>query len=253
MGGDLPEASPTALITGATGGIGGAVAEEAASRGYRTILLGRDRARLDGLALKLAELGGPPASSVVVDLFDDSSSGMAEAVDALDGRLDLLVNAAGDSLRAAPLEELTVADWQRSLQLHLLAPVELQRRCFPALVAAGGVIVNLGSIVAGAAPRRGAPYATAKAALAAASRSTAVEWAEHGIRSVVIEPGFVDTAFNAELVASGAHERLLARIPTGQAVGPAEVARLVFALADPDLPALTGGTVTLDGGLTARL
>jgi len=247
------DTSRAAVITGATGGIGRAIARRVGRLGYRTVLQGRDREVLDGVAAEVIAAGGPEPVTVVCDLVAGSPLELADAVDDLGGRLDLLVSAAGASLSAAPLEELTSEDWETSLRLHLVAPMVLQRLCFPALVAAHGVVVNLGSVVAGAAPRRGAPYAAAKAALAAATRSTAVEWAHHGIRALVVEPGFVDTGFNAELVATGGHERLLRRVPTRSPLDPDEVAQLVLALADPGLAGVTGGTYTIDGGLTARL
>lgn len=248
----------SALVTGASRGIGRALTVALAERGAALTLLGRDA---DALAATVAAVtahapADAPAPQVHrVELTDAEAlrAALPAIVAGLDGRLDLLANVAGASLSAAPLEELDDADWEASLALHLLAPVRLQRACFLALRAAGGVVVSVGSVAGSAAPQRGAPYAVAKAALTALSRSTAVEWGRAGVRSVVIEPGFVATGFNDELVASGQHERLLRRVPTRRPIDPAQVARLVLDLADPGLADLTGTVVRLDGGLTAKL
>lgn len=247
-----------ALVTGASRGIGRAVALELARRGAALTLLGRDPVALATAVAAVsaaAPAGTPPPDRHLVDLADASAvaAALPAIVAGLDDRLDLLANVAGASLTAAPLQALEDDDWEASLALHLLAPVRLQRACFDALCAAGGTIVSVGSVAGAVAPTAGAPYAVAKAALAALGRSTAVEWARYGVRSVVIEPGYVDTGFNDDLVASGAHERLLRRIPTRRAIDADEVARLLVALADPALPDVTGGVVRIDGGLTARL
>lgn len=251
-------AGRTALVTGASRGIGRALAVGLGGRGATLTLLGRDH---DALAATVAAVTATaPAGTPVprlheVDLADPPAlqAALPAMVDGLAGRLDLLANVAGASRTTAPLEALEDDDWESSLALHLLAPVRLQRACFDVLCATRGVVVSIGSIAGAAAPAAGAPYAVAKAALTALGRSTAVEWARHGVRSVVVEPGYVDTSFNDELVASGAHERLLQRIPTRRAIDADEVARLVIALADPALTDLTGGVVRIDGGLTARL
>lgn len=255
---DADWAGRTALVTGASRGIGRGVALELARRGATLTLLGRDP---DALAATVAAVvaAGPdenrPPRHRRVDLTDAAAlhAALPGIVEGLAGRLDLLANVAGASLTAASLEALEDDDWEASLALHLLAPVRLQRACFEALRAAGGVVVSVGSIAGAAAPTAGAPYAVAKAALTALGRSTAVEWARYGVRSVVIEPGYVDTDFNDALVASGQHERLVRRIPTRRAIDADHVARLLVSLADPSLPDLTGGVVRIDGGLTARL
>lgn len=243
----------TALVTGASRGIGAALAVLLAGHGVRMILTGRDGAALQEVAAGCEQAGGAAARTVIADLVSDEfDTRLGSVVDGLD-RLDLLANVAGSALRGAPLEELTDQDWQDHLNLNLLSAVRLQQRCFPALRAAGGTVVNVGSVVASRATVRGAAYAAAKAALASLTRSTAVEWAKHGIRAICVEPGFVDTEFNAQLRAAGLEERLLAKVPTQRSIAPETVAQLIVDVASPRIPDLTGTVVTLDGGWSAKL
>ncbi len=248
----------TAIVTGASGGIGRAVAQELAGRGAQLALLARDEDRLAEVAAscrRLAPDHAAPPWTATVDLADADAltDAAAAAVEACGGRVTLLANVAGSSLRHARLEELDDADWQANLALNLLAAVRLQRACFEPLREARGAVVNVGSIVAGSAAVLGAPYAAAKAALASVTRSTALEWARHGIRAVTIEPGYVATDFNRRLVEAGLEERMLARVPTRRPIDPAAVARLVVFAGSPEQVDLTGATLTLDGGATARL
>lgn len=99
----------------------------------------------------------------------------------------------------------------------------------------------------------GSTYAAAKAALQSLTRSTALEWARHGIRAVCVEPGYVATDFNARLVDAGLEQRLLERVPTRTAIDAQAVADLVLFAGAPTSRHLTGATIKLDGGYSARL
>lgn len=248
----------TALVTGASRGIGAAVARDLASRGAQLGLVARDPEALSQVVddcRSVAPYGTPGPVIEAVDVthaaaLDNAARRMLQA---LGDRLDLLANVAGASLRHARVEEMTDDDWQASLDLNLLAPVRLQRACFPALREAGGTVVNVGSVVADRAAVLGSTYAAAKAALQSFTRSTALEWARHGIRAVCVEPGYVDTDFNARLKEAGLEERLLERVPTRTAIEPEDVARLVVLVGDPDTRHLTGETIRIDGGYGSRL
>lgn len=245
----------TALVTGASRGIGRAVAVHLAGRGARLALLARDAAALREVAEACQQAGPGEVGTWTLDLTDGDAveATLPAVLRSLDDRLDLLANVAGASLRAARLEQLTDRDWRDGLELNLLAAVRLQRLCFAALAEASGAVVNVGSVVAGRAAVLGGPYAAAKAALASLTRSTAVEWARHGIRATTVEPGYVATDFNAGLVAAGLEERLLDKVPTRRAIDPEDVARLVAFAGAPAQAQLTGATLRLDGGMTAGL
>jgi len=248
-------ADRAAVVTGASRGIGRAVAEALAAEGARIALLARDAAALEEVAAVCTAAGAASAVPLPVDVTDAAgvSTAVAQALDAFDGRLDLLANVAGSSLRHARVEELDDGDWQAAFELNLLAAARLQRLCHAALAAARGAVVNVGSVVADRAAPLGAAYAAAKAGLAALTRATALEWARDGIRANTVEPGYVDTDFNARLRAAGLEERLLARVPTRRPISAVSVARVVLFAGDPANRDLTGAVLRVDGGMTARL
>jgi 3-oxoacyl-[acyl-carrier protein] reductase len=241
----------TALVTGASRGIGRAVAVGFAGEGGRVALAGRDPVALAETARACA---GEPLELVYdVTSADACAAAARRTLESFDGRLDLLANVAGSAMRRAPLDDLGDDDWARSLELHVTAPARMARLCLPGLSAARGAIVNVGSIVASRGARLGAPYAAAKAALVSLTRTTAVEWARLGIRANLVEPGYVDTEFNAELVEAGLEPRLLAKVPTGRPISPEAVARAVLFLGSPGSGDVNGAVLRVDGGWTARL
>lgn len=251
-------AGRTAIVTGASRGIGAAVARALAAGGAHVALLARDADALAEVARDCAERAPESAAAPLVlpvDVTDPAAlaAAAAEALTAFDQRLDLLANVAGSSLRHARVEDLTDEDWQAALDLNLLAAVRLQRACFESLRAAQGAVVNVGSVVADFAAVLGSAYAAAKAALQSLTRSTALEWARHGIRAVTVEPGYVATDFNARLVAAGLEQRLLDRVPTRTPIDAESVADLVLYAGSPRARHLTGATIKLDGGYSAVL
>jgi NAD(P)-dependent dehydrogenase (short-subunit alcohol dehydrogenase family) len=240
--------TPTAIVTGASRGIGRALAAELAAAGWRLALMARDRSALEEVAAEAVASGAPAPHVEAFDITDaDALAGAAErALAHLDGRVDLLANNAGAAARRKRLEDLTDDDWAYDLDLNLMAPIRLARHCFAALAEAKGLVVNVSSIVAGRASPTGGPYAAAKAGLESFTRTLALEWARHGVRAVTIAPGYVDTDFNAESVASGYAERFLKGVPTRTPIEPGEIARVIVGLTDH--PSITGTVVTVDGG-----
>jgi NAD(P)-dependent dehydrogenase (short-subunit alcohol dehydrogenase family) len=243
-------AGRSAVVTGASRGIGRAVALALAERGATLVLTARDRELLDETAERCRAAGAGEVRTVAGDLVAPETT---DAVAAQVGeRLALLANVAGSALRRAAVEELDDADWEASMALHVIAPARLQRLCRPALVAGEGSVVNVGSIAAAGGIRQGAAYSAAKAALVAMTKTTAIEWARDGVRANVVEPGYVDTDFNAPAIAAGLEERMLRRVPTGRAISPEAIARAVLFLAGPDARDVTGTVLRVDGGWTAR-
>lgn len=245
----------TAIVTGASRGIGRATAVELAGLGSHLVLVARDTEALEATAAECIRSGAEEPLVLSVDLTDAHAiaSAVEVALAHLGGRLDLLANVAGSALKRATLLDQTDHDWQKSYDLHVMAPVRLQLACFDALSAAEGSIVNVGSLVAARATSHGGPYAAAKAALASLTRTTAVEWARYGIRATTIEPGYVDTPFNEPMEIAGATEKFLARVPTRARIDASEVARLIVYLGSPDNRSMTGTVVRIDGGMTAKL
>jgi 3-oxoacyl-[acyl-carrier protein] reductase len=246
---------PSAIVTGASRGIGRAIAVELGRRSYHTALVARDATALRETATMVVEASGPEPIVEQADVTDPDQleAAMSDAVERLDGALDVLVNNAGAALARMPLEELGDGEWQAGLDLNLMAAVRASRHCFEALRAGHGCIVNISSVVASRASVTGGVYVVAKAALESLTRMTAVEWARYDIRCLTVAPGFVDTGFNEPLRAAGLTERLLRKIPTREAIRAEEVAKLVADLSDPGYTQLTGTVVAIDGSMGAAL
>lgn len=253
-----PWRGTSAIVTGASRGIGRAVAVELAGRGTHLGLLARDLQQLERVAAECraaAPPSTPEPTTLALDLteHDRVRAELPIMIDHLGGRLHLLANVAGAAVVKDRLEHVDLDGWASTLDINLLGPALLQQVCFSALAAARGAIVNVGSVVAGRAAPLSAPYAASKAALASLTRSTALEWARHGIRAMTIEPGYVPTDFNESLISAGLEERLLARVPTGEPVDPESIARAVAFVGSPEQTHLTGDTLRIDGGYSVRL
>jgi NAD(P)-dependent dehydrogenase (short-subunit alcohol dehydrogenase family) len=243
----------TCLVTGASRGIGAAVAARLAAEGHRVALLARDAAALESVRARLPA----PALCVAADVTD------AAALDAAVGRVEgewgpveVLVSNAGAGF-AAPLAETTDEDWSRMLELNLTAPFRLVRRVLPGMVERGwGRVVVVASVVAKRGEPQVAAYTAAKHGVLGLVRAAAAEVARTGVTVNAVCPGYVDTPMTEGTVAavaarSGrtpgeARAGLARRQPIGRLVDPGEVADAVlFCVGNA---AVTGQGVNVDGG-----
>jgi NAD(P)-dependent dehydrogenase (short-subunit alcohol dehydrogenase family) len=237
-------------VTGASRGIGSAIAEELAQRGYVVGCLSRkgegmeDRKPADDMADRLIPFA--------CDLLDEASiksaiGGLARTT----GRLDGLVNNAGLHLEG-PSAEFATTDFERVMRTNVTGIFVTCREAFPFLLKGEQpTIINIGSFFQNLGAKLNLAYSASKAAVGGLTRGLAVEWAEHGISVLNVAPGFVATDLNREYMRHEAFRRFLAnRIPVGSPCPPEEVARLVGALFDENLPFLTGETIVIDGGQT---
>ena len=238
-----------ALVTGGGRGIGRAISLALAAEGADVAITFRtDRASAEATAGAVRD-AGRRALCVAADCADRASAdAMVGCATAAWGRLDLLVNNAGERGRA-PLLELDVADWDRVVSVNLrgafLAGVAAARAMREA---GGGAIVN----IAGASAHRSYPWAGAygpsKAAVVSLTKQMALEWAEHGIRVNGVSPGPIREPDSGWEAAEPNLLRQAARIPLRRVGTPADVARAVVYLASADAAYVTGHMLLVDGG-----
>jgi len=224
-------------VTGASRGIGAAIAAELLRRGFTVGSLTRKGVGIDGTL------------PIACDVNDEESVRKAFATLAdKAGRIDGLVNNAGVHLYGKSAE-LATARYEEVMDTNARSVFIGCREIYPYLERAGGTIVNIGSFFDKLGVKQNLAYCASKAAVGAITRCLAVEWASKKIRVLDVAPGYIETELNAEAMNKGALRAFLqARVPTGGAGGVDDVARLVAALLSEDLPFLTGETIYVDGG-----
>ena len=235
----------TALVTGASGGIGGAIARALHAQGASVVLSGT---RADVLAALAGELG-ERAHAHPADLRDPSAAdALVAAAEAAAGPLDILVNNAGftrDMLALRMKDE----DWQAVLDVDLTAPFRLVRATLRGMLRRrAGRIIGIASIVGATGNPGQANYAAAKAGLVGMSKALAQEVGARGITVNVVAPGFVATPMTDALTAEQ-KARLTERIPLGRLGQPADVAAAVVYLASAEAAWVTGATLHVNGGM----
>ena len=224
------------IITGASRGIGAAIAANLDKRGYAVVGTSR---------------GGESAAGrgVACDMTDEQAVRKAFEEIALAGPIRALISNAGLHLSSASAE-LATSEYEQVMAINATSVMVSAREVYPYLKSnGGGTIVNMGSFFDKLGVPSNLAYCASKAAVAAMTRCPAVEWASDGIRVLNIAPGYIATDLNREFLAKDKVRQFLAqRIPTGSAGTADDVARLIGALVDESIPFLTGETIYLDGG-----
>ncbi|MBB3665539.1 MULTISPECIES: SDR family NAD(P)-dependent oxidoreductase [Prauserella salsuginis group] len=246
-------AGKVAVVTGASGGIGRAVACALARAGADVGLLARRREALEETAA-MVEPTGRRTVVATADVTDEDQ--VAEAVAGVAAELGdptVVVNNAGGARFLAPLAEMRLSGWQKTVALNLDAPLICAHAALPGMIrAGGGSVVHVGSIVGESAQHGMAHYGTSKAGLTMLSRAMAREWGRHGIRSNVVVPGLVDSGAHEHYESDTNMGRLYsAEIPLGRWATPEEIAAPVVFLASDAASYVTGGTLVVDGGQTS--
>jgi NAD(P)-dependent dehydrogenase (short-subunit alcohol dehydrogenase family) len=232
-----------ALVTGATSGLGRAIALQLARDGAEVIVHGRDAAR-GGQTVEAIRAEGGRARFVAGDLSDPTTiKRLAEDV----GEIDILVNNAGFSAWG-PTADLDVATFDAMFASNVRAPFYLVAAFAPAMAARGtGSIINISSMAGRLGLPSGAAYGATKAALASLTQAWAAEFSPRGVRVNAVAPGPIYTRPEAREL----FDTLGATTPLNRAADPAEIAEVVAFLASPRASYVTGAIVAADGGRTA--
>ena len=234
-----------ALVTGASGGIGAAIARALHAQGARVALSGTRRDALDALAVELGE----GAAVCAADLRDPAAAeALVAAAEAACGPLHILVNNAGltrDGLALRMKDE----DFALVLDVDLAAPFRLARAALKGMLRRrAGRIIGIGSIVGAVGNAGQANYAAAKAGLAGLTKALAQEVASRGITVNLVAPGFIETAMTAGL-GDEQRAKLANSIPLGRLGRPEDVAAAVLYLASDEAAWVTGATLHVNGGM----
>ena len=233
------------MITGASGGIGGAIAKALHRQGSEVMLGGT---RLDALTALANEIG-ERVHVGLADLADPATpERLAKDAEAAMGRIDILVNNAGITRDALALR-MKDEDWQASLDVNLTAAFRLARSVLRGMVRRRqGRVIGITSVVALSGNAGQANYAAAKAGMIGMSKSIAAEVAGRGITVNCIAPGLITTAMTDKLTAEQ-RARLAGAIPAGRFGAPEEVAAAVVYLASAEAAYVTGQTLHINGGM----
>jgi len=240
-----------ALVTGASQGIGRATSVALAKEGAHVALLARSRL---GLEVTLEMVGESNGLVVPCDVTDpEAVTSAIEAILSEYGRLDVLVNNAGQRQRRARLDQLEAEEWERVVKVNLSAVFYVTRAAAPHLIEQGaGSVVNIASIAGPFGIPRIGGYAAAKAGIIGVTKTMAAEWCEFGVRVNTVAPGFIQTPMNAPFRNNpgnaGQVATIESKVPLGRYGSPDEVAQAVVFLAGASGSYITGETLFVDGG-----
>jgi 3-oxoacyl-[acyl-carrier protein] reductase len=239
----------SALVTGASGGIGAGIARALHAQGATVVLSGTRRDALDALA---ADLDGQSPGRVHVcpaDLADPAASDpLIEAAEAAAGPLAILVNNAGMTRDRLALR-ITDEDWNAVLEVDLAAPFRLARAALRGMLRRrAGRIINIGSVVGATGNAGQANYAAAKAGLIGLTKALAQEVASRGITVNAVAPGFIVTPMT-DVLGEAQRSKLASAIPLGRLGQPSDVAAAVVFLASDEAGWITGATLHVNGGM----
>lgn len=239
----------TALVTGASGGIGSAIARALHAQGAEIALAGTRTPVLDALAAELGRGAGARAHPLTADLADpEAADKLLRDAEAAMSRVDILVNNAGITRDALALR-MKNEDWQAVIDLNLTAAFRLTRAALRGMVRRRhGRIVCITSGVGVLGNPGQANYAAAKAGMIGMAKSVAAEVASRGITVNCVAPGFITTAMT-EALSEEQTARATAAVPIGRFGNADEVAAAVVYLASAEAAYVTGATLHVNGGL----
>ena len=243
-----------AIVTGASRGIGKAIAEAYARAGAKVVLASRKQNALDEAAEAIRSLGGEAIGIAAHNGDKDALNALVERTVAHYGGLDILVNNAATNPHFGSLLEAADSYWQKTIEVNLMGNVWLSQAAVKAMRAkSGGKIINVASIVGLTPGRYQGIYSITKAGVISLTKTLAVELGADNIQVNAIAPGLVQTKFaqalwgNPELL-----DEVLARTPAGRIGQPRDITGAALYLASAASDFTTGAVFVLDGGVTAQ-
>ncbi|KHJ46512.1 oxidoreductase, short chain dehydrogenase/reductase family protein [Trichuris suis] len=249
----------TAIITGASSGIGRGVAKLFAAAGYKLVLCGRNEQELQA-TVRLCNSSRPDSDRIATCIGDIAAADACQRiVDEAIGkfkRIDVLVNNAGMLLPGSPPDGLKIEDLKTMMNVNLLSGVELSIKCFRHLMATKGCIVNVSSICGIKPLPNWAFYSMTKAAMDMFTKMMALEMAPHGVRVNSVNPGIIPTQVHSRRLDVSKEEideyykTCVSQIPMGKVGTVENIAEMVLFLASDKASYITGQTHIVDGGLT---
>ena len=242
---DLSLKNKTALVTGATGAIGGSIAKKLLLLGANVIITGTNKKKIDDLRKEL----GPRSLSLIADLSKDK-----EIEDLYDQSIkkfksiDILINNAGTNKDALSIR-MTKEQWDEVININLSATFKLSQLVIKSMMKQKwGRIIGISSIIGIVGNAGQANYAASKAGMIALHKSLALEFASRGITVNCIAPGFIESPMT-EVLSNEQKEIMLKKIPVGNIGKPNDIANCVAFLTDEKASFITGSTVNINGGM----
>lgn len=243
----------TAIVTGASRGIGEAIAKGFARAGASAVLVSRNPASLERVAGEIERSGGK-AFAVEGDIGKaDDIQRAVEKILKVFPRIDILVNNAGISPILKKAEEVTLGEWEEIVKVNLTGTFLLSQACGKVMIQqGGGKIINMVSVGAVVGFQRQIAYCVTKGGVLQLTRVLAVEWAKHNVQVNAIGPAYVETELTKGMRQSKTiSENLLQRTPMGRFGKPEEVVGAALYLASDASSYVTGQTLFVDGGWLA--
>jgi len=239
-----------ALVTGASSGIGLAVAREFAALGAELLLVARGRAGLQQARASI-EADSPGCSVQLLPADVSTVEGREQICAAAGNALQILVNNAGTNIRKR-MADLSLEEYRQVQQVNIESCFDLCRLLRPALTqGAPAAVVNNASVAGLTHLRTGAPYGMSKAAMIQLTRNLAVEWAAAGIRVNAVAPWYIRTPLAEQVLSDADYRReVLQRTPMGRVGEPGECARAIAFLCMPAAAYITGQCLVVDGGFS---
>jgi 3-oxoacyl-[acyl-carrier protein] reductase len=235
----------TALVTGASGGIGGEIARALIASGAKTVITGTRQAVLENMASDLGELAVPLTANLSDN--NDVDNLLARAEEAA-GPIDILVNNAGIT-RDQLFMRMKDEDWDAVIQVNLTAAFKLSRAAIKGMMKRRfGRIVQITSVVGTMGNPGQGNYVAAKAGLTGMSKALAQEVATRGITVNCVAPGFIETPMT-DVLTDAQRQAILTKVPAGRLGSPADVAGAVVYLASDEAAYVTGQTIHVNGGM----